>query len=92
MVTVGQHDKEWGGDKASTTMIPSTTTKMTRTTMKKMGMGSSFHLVMLLRRIGGGLPQTGTDNGGNVGRSPNNKDTRAINRLQPMQILAECPE
>jgi hypothetical protein len=28
-------------------------------------MGSSFPLVMLLRRIGRGLPQTGMDNDGN---------------------------
>ena len=35
--TVGQRDKEWGGDNASTAMIPLITTKMTRTTMKKEG-------------------------------------------------------
>jgi hypothetical protein len=34
-VTVRQRDKEWGSDNTSMTMIPSTMTKMTRTTMKK---------------------------------------------------------
>jgi hypothetical protein len=36
---VGWHDKEWGNNNASTTIIPLMTTKITRTTMKKEGDG-----------------------------------------------------
>jgi hypothetical protein len=35
--TVGWHNKGWGFDNASTTMIPSTTMKMTRIATKKEG-------------------------------------------------------
>jgi hypothetical protein len=37
MVTVGWHDKEWGSNNASMTMIPLTVMKMTRTTMRQEG-------------------------------------------------------
>jgi hypothetical protein len=37
LATVGQRNKEWGGDNALMAMIPLTMIKMTRTTTKKEG-------------------------------------------------------
>jgi hypothetical protein len=70
MAIAGQHTDEWDGNGVSKRMISLTATKMTINKKYNEGgwLGSSSPLrcCSVLRRMDGGLPLTGTNNGGGV--------------------------